>query len=267
MSDIYEQFLEDWFTHAKERLQESINLTEINKKVTDLKKCFYNYAQAFAYTLFAEDKVEITYTPIDSEDEFEIQEYTGHKAFEHFFKSSDANPASQKLLDAKRSACPLRRNIKDVYSFMHKSFQDYFAANYLFILIYDRYRNIKEQQNKDKNVFKDILNNLTHANHKKLIYVLDALNKQYLTEERLILRFLAEILEKLPFEEKEALSEEFLLPMIQYSAKNKNYAKAASSIISILNATKVTMSGWDLRRVSIPKADLSRGYFTSNQFY
>ena len=102
---IYECFMDHWFAKQELRLMES---SEISTKWQAI-GAFRDFSRKIALILLSKREIEI-----------KIRE---DKLWGAYF--SDTNPDMVRA----RNGCPLRRENDDQYSFIHKSFLEYFAAN------------------------------------------------------------------------------------------------------------------------------------------
>ncbi|MBF0607650.1 MAG: metallophosphoesterase [Magnetococcales bacterium] len=141
---IYTKFITEWFE------KEIIKVQMFRKKTCRI-SYFFKYAEKLAFEMFLEGVTQIKLPEDDPFDEDEPVKCLLHE----LLTSEDSNYAKF------RSGCPIQRVKDDTFTFMHKSYQEYFAARRL-------QRAISEGSN-------------------------GALNDKLLTEESAIIAFLSEM--------------------------------------------------------------------------
>lgn len=206
---LYAAFIQQWFGHQEVRL--TTFLGEL--PASDIQATFQNFAARLAFEMFQRSSVSIA------------QDSAPTSPWQRFF-APDAGDIFQARL-----ACPLKTE-GQAYSFIHKSFFEYFVADYLWRAL--------------------IAQGAISSN------ALEVWNHRYLTEEPGILAFLAE---RLTHASNRVELEDRLLEMVLASRNNPRVAKAASSAITLLNQVHFAfyrrVPNKDLTHIHIPYADLS----------
>ncbi len=103
--ELYEVFMEDWFKSNKTKLEATLG-----RPVPHILQAFEEFSQELAFTMYQQSKVVISRNDID--------------AWSRFFDPSNDETTRARL------GCPLRRSSDD-YSFIHKSFYEYFLAKHV----------------------------------------------------------------------------------------------------------------------------------------
>jgi hypothetical protein len=105
--ELYEVFMTDWFKSNEARLAATLG-----KLVPHIRPIFEQFSQSLAFTMYEQGKVVISRSDKD--------------AWSKFF-----DPCNEETTRA-RLGCPLRRSGDD-YSFIHKSFYEYFLAKHVLL--------------------------------------------------------------------------------------------------------------------------------------
>ncbi len=108
---IYTKFITEWFE------KEIIRVQMFRKKTCRI-SYFFKYAEKLAFEMFLEGVTQIKLPEDDPFDEDEPVKCLLHE----LLTSEDSNYAKF------RSGCPIQRVKDDTFTFMHKSYQEYFAA-------------------------------------------------------------------------------------------------------------------------------------------
>ncbi|MBF0606246.1 MAG: pentapeptide repeat-containing protein [Magnetococcales bacterium] len=116
-NSIYTKFITEWFEKERERLK---NIIKFLKGSFDIDH-FFEFAETLAFEMFMEGKIQI-----------ELPKKS------LFGKSKEQDSLIYKLLTSDdpeyakfRSGCPIRRVKDSTFTFMHKSYQEYFVARRL----------------------------------------------------------------------------------------------------------------------------------------
>jgi WD40 repeat protein len=205
--EIYSAFMQQWFVREEVFLAQKIGLSPSR----DVKREFRVFAQRLALNMFQAKAVKITYSPPG--DANEAATHPWHAFFSH----DDAHTVQC------RRACPLRRIGKHQYSFVHKSFLEYFVAEALWTAI-------------------------AHLPH-----TADQLTTRLWPEESAIVHFLAERLNAMP---DKAAHIERLFEVVKSSRNKAANSRKAANAITLLNMARVSFSGMDLHGIKIEGANL-----------
>ncbi|KJU85826.1 repeat-containing protein [Candidatus Magnetobacterium bavaricum] len=192
---IYSEFIRQWFEKERVRLKS----TEDH---------FFEFAEVLAFEMFIEGKIQTELPEKSLFGKKKAQESLLYK----LLTSEDDNYAKF------RSGCPIQRVKDGTFTFMHKSYQEYFAARWI--------KRAISEGSED---------------------AIDALNRRLLTGESAIIAFLSEMVG----------DNGALLNILKESKTNSAIETAASNAATILNARRFCFSGHDLSGVRIPGADLS----------
>lgn len=209
---IYERFMEHWFAKQEMRLSQSSGHSNEWEAV----KSFREFSGKVALILHSKREVEI--------------KVKGDQLWEGYF--SDNNPEVAKA----RNGCPLRRQNDHQYSFIHKSFLEYFAAKSILDIIIDE--------------------NLALSGVVKLTPAM-------ITQDPGVIAFFKDAFILDP------LLEEKCFKKIEESRENSAptlIAATATNAITLLNAINYDFSNKDLNRIKIPNANLSHGSFEGTNF-
>ncbi len=216
--NIYQVFMHYWFAKQKERIAQSFALKKMVCPL-DIEESFLNYAKKLAFTMFSHKKIEVEYKKISSKF---VKPTTDYQIWEKFFTNKDEDAILA------RNACPIKRTGDYRYSFIHKSFQEYFVAEF----------------------FCDELQEL--IKNPQLLTKESYLNQRLLPEEPSIIEFMVDYLNNLP-EEKAEIMKQQLINIVKASngKENKVLGIASANAITILNYARVSLSGEDFSDVCI----------------
>ena len=199
---LYQAFMQQWFNRHRDRLSQHLGQA-INKSICER---FLTYSEDLAFELFKANCLELDYAP-------------GQVPWDRFFSQSDTESIYL------RSGCPLRR-IGNRYSFIHKSFLEFFVAQFI----------------------------LRHCDNPQLSTELTvSLDHRALTDEPQIILFLqqAHHAQKTPPAFAMCL-EAIVLASVQQPA----IATASSNAASLLNGCDVNLTQKKWAGVQLPGADL-----------
>jgi WD40 repeat protein len=202
---IYQSFMLYWFVKHERRLRENVGISTSG----DLLAAFKNFSTQLAFEMHKRDKVEVTYQSSSRDTQ----------TWERFFTDQDEETVQA------RSGCPLRR-IGDRYSFVHKSFLEYFAARYMV----DAFTNRSAHEH-------------THIEPKDIV------------KSPAVVEFLQSIFKADPTLKAR------LFDYINSSKEDSSAASIAANAITLLTVIKIPFSGMDLRKIKIPYAILDGGIF------
>jgi WD40 repeat protein len=205
---LYKIFIKQWFNNNEKRL------VVILKLVEQMQEKFNIFSKKLAFDMYNQNKLEM--------DEKDVSDLRA------FFDSNDvgANKAQQ--------ACPLRK-VNESYSFIHRSFLEYFVADVLW-----------EHKDSEESFF-------------------EKWSTRNVTQEPEIINFLVDCFELLDLDSKNFWQQKF----INYIKKSKigsGYNNAAAGAMSFLNKLQFPFSNEDLSGLDISGADLSYGVFDSTNF-
>ncbi|ETO13712.1 peptidase C14, caspase catalytic subunit p20 [Reticulomyxa filosa] len=139
----------------------------------------------------------------------------------------------------------LRRIGDNKYQFLHKSCQEYYAAQKIIFDI------IRISNSADNEQFETYAKNL-------------CINFKLLNEELGIIQFIAErIRDTQPIYMR---LQSLLFQVIEVSKRNKNFSIAAANAVTVLNSANVNMCNKNWKNVSIPHAILNHAYLEGTDF-
>ena len=237
-AQLYQAFSDEWFENEVTKLE---NVSNVEDRKKD-KREFEAYSQELAFTMLMHDTQVATEPDIvetkeeeekddyvDSEDEKELNSMQGNQAqqptdpriWKQFFAGKKAKMSLQ--------GSPLRRVGEKKYMFIHKSYQEFFAAAKIVAEILRR-----DKLKGYKNYF---------VNHGEKY----AINRKLLLEEVPIIRFIGDQLQKK--DKKGNTLQAYLFRIILASKKNKKLAMAANNSMTILNAAGCSFAGKDLSEI------------------
>lgn len=199
--DLYEAFMAQWFERNRVRLSQNLG------QLVSPAQCagFLTYSQDLAFALFKAEQIQIDYAP-------------GQAPWDRFF--SDSSPEIIQL----RSGCPLRRAGQQ-YSFIHKSFYEFFLAQ----------RIVRLASTQDKPA------------------LITYLSVRSFTQEPQVLLFLSQARQAGRLNETAV---DTLLAVVTDSAKQPTIAQASANAATILNACQVSLSCQQWQGIQLPGADL-----------
>ena len=222
--NLYEVFVSQWFEQQKERIMRfHSNSIPQGWSEVKIKEVYGEYSEDLAWTMFLED------TQV-------IQRGDGTVAnaskFDQFFDDSKSE------IQYGLKGSPLRRVGQRDYSFIHKSFQEYFAVQ-------------------------GIINELKYGLDKKgrNVAIQDRLttsyklNQKLLNAEPAILDFMVDAMK-----DDENLKKK-LWEVLLLSKQREEMSVAAANAITILNRARESFSRKDLSKVKIRGANLDHGNF------
>lgn len=225
--DIYQAFMLYWFMKEEERIEESLK-SDPKFKRFDIKKSFEGYAEQLAYEMFIQKTLQVIYEEAADEWSGVDTDVNASSTWQRFFNSE--KPETVRA----RQACPLRRIGNNCWSFVHKSFQEYFIARHLW----------KE------------LEKLTAKS--SILNVKSCINQRLLSEEPAVIEFIVNFTNSLPPEKANDIKQQLINIVKASKGKdNKALGIASANAITILVYAKVPLSGEDFSDVCIKGADLS----------
>ena len=210
---LYQAFMQQWFERNRARLSQNLSMA-ISETICER---FLIYSEDLAFELFKAKQIDVDYAP-------------GQAPWDRFFSQLDEESIQL------RSGCPLRR-VGNQYSFIHKSFFEFFVAQK--ILRQAKVLGEIQEETLPITVVQPLI---------------DVLIVRLLTEERQIINFLHQATQakQLP-----PAFIPFLFSTVQHSANLPTIATASSNAATILNACEVQLTYQNWSRVQLPQADLS----------
>ena len=217
---LYEAFIEQWFKNNRDRLVEVLGTLQIQVS-------FYEYSKNLAFVMYEQNRLEL-----NKEDT---------SVWSQFF-----NPNNEKINQA-RLGCPLRK-IGETYSFIHRSFLEYFVAKHLW----------------------EHLDSESHF--------LAQWNVRNLTEEPEIINFLADLFNSgfkdkrslqigdLNFADKVSLQRHCINYVKNCRSNPAYYSKAVAGAMSFLNAVHTSFSGEDFSKLDLTGANLCGAILDGTDF-
>ena len=272
-AQLYAAFSEQWFENEFNRLQQTTH-TKLSK--TKIKQGFESYSKDLGFTMFIEKEQILKITEIEEEaQKKEILEDSAYESLDEEDgkeeepasdgEDSDETPTTKSQIwkeffqgeeaQMNLQGSPLRRVGPNQYMFIHKSYQEYFAAEKMVQEILDFA--IKPRKNE----------NLAKTFQKKFAKKIPdfSLNKKLLNDEPLIIRFIADRLEA---GGQYTNLKERLYRILKASKRIQNIHIAAANAITILNASGESFADKNLQGIDIrgallthafmPRANLSR---------
>lgn len=216
---IYKCFMDHWFAKQERRLIKSSGVPE----KWDAIRAFRNFSKKVALILHMKKEVEIS--------------VKDDKLWVPYFMNDDTN------IIRERSGCPLKRLRDHQYSFIHKSFQEYFAA--------------------------EAIQEIITSDCNDLSRLIKPLVPSMITQDLGVVSFLSDML---------VLNEDFKSKCLKRIDKSRDIhqksnnlenpiAIAAANAATLLNIGNYDFSGnKDFRGVCIPGANLSNGSFEGFDF-
>ncbi len=225
---IYSEFIKQWFMREGERsnLEDDINSEDY----------FSEFSRELAIQMFIENDLDIKYQPrkgIVTERDRPPANVSHQNKWHKFFEREDFEKIR------KLSGCPVRY-FNGCYSFIHKSFFEYFVAKYFYCEL-----------------------GLNRSHEHQLFQpekVMDFnFNKKLIREEPSIVSFLAEMIQH----NKKNHSQ--LLEIVYLSRERPQISIAAANAITVVSRVR-SLSGEDLRNVNICGADIRGAILFRTQF-
>jgi len=247
-ADIYEQFINKWVDRAEGRvIEQNRELLFDKDEYSSFKDSFYDFVEKLAFQMLlhgTKGKIltEVQY-PLASK-----SKATGARARRKAARVRKAHNSDAiwiKFFSAEegivqhRAACPLRC-VEHKYSFFHRSFLEYFIADYVYRKdIHNEEVDEELDELADYRAF--IIDTLSEIDPKDQLQS----NRELLVEEPSVLAFLAD---KVRYQK--ALQDR-LFEIVYASRNNENITIAAANAISILNAARIPFSLMDLSGIRI----------------
>jgi ankyrin repeat protein/uncharacterized protein YjbI with pentapeptide repeats/WD40 repeat protein len=237
-TQIYSKFTEEWFAKELLRLPEEarrkLGSDDGTKHITDIFQ-LYSRKLAFAMlehgTLVAE--LPRTVHKIDRKTMAMVTISEGEWK-EHFYAEDKDTQANLKIA---LLGSPLRRLEADRYSFIHKSFQEYFAALNMYEIMLELAQVSGEDAQRHFITGEACLNGfLLHQ------------------KDRATLQFMAE---RVNASDTGKRFQEVLFKIVSLSRHHPEITHAAANAITILNAARIPFSGMDFNHIYIAGADLT----------
>ena len=238
---VYDTFIAKWFGRALDKIKECSGVAD-DCTITS----FADYAERLAFAMYQQDVSEVYYQPPAAQGRRRRRQV--NYDWSEFF--SNDTPAVVR----QRSACPLRLSGDDRYSFIHKSFMEYFCATHIY----------NDLQLKEFSTLEDVYSKRSPVDVSGEDFTENTLgelqtlainernkHQKLLTAEPGILQFLRDKITG------DTLVQSRLLQIVQLSRDNPSVATAAAHVMTVLNYARVSFSGLDLSAIHIPDADLS----------
>lgn len=244
--ELYDCFTKSWFERQRKKLYDNGLIDKI--WANTIVKDFQNYCQQLANFLWQQNENNLKYEYIRNETKSKLvgiasnisakPEESDANILDLFFSPTGKfNGDNKKPLKLIRQGALLRISDGNIYSFLHHSLLEYFAAKKLF----------------------------TSASTKARIALGSELNSQLLTTDLAIIRLGADIIKK-GRRIKDQNFELSLWEVIEESKHEKRLQTAAANAATILVAANVSFADKDLKRARISGANLSGGNFEGTDF-
>ena len=255
-SQLYATFSEKWFENEASRLKDSPQEHLPSKK--ELRAAFETYSQNLAFVMFLED-AQVAKKPSGKGPvlpDLNLEEYSddsdegeeslgqgginsaGDEIWREFFEGGQEH--SEVSVQMRLRGSPLRRVGDGEYMFIHKSYQEYFAAEKIVKEILE----IKDEIGERK--FRSYFRKTKGED--------SFINKKLLNDEPAIIQFIADRVRE---GGKYGPLQECLLKIVKGSKKSEGIRVAAANAMTILNTANVSFSGLDLGgiRVAVQSED------------
>jgi WD40 repeat protein/tetratricopeptide (TPR) repeat protein len=211
MADVYQEFMRQWF------IREEVNLHrravfDVFEDITQ--ESFEDFSEDLAFEMFCAGVTEVRY-----------KSYASVRRRKNKWDTFFAPQGTQEMLAIIRRGCPLKRDDEALYSFIHKSCQEYFIAKKLF----------EEAISEDEEITKD-----------------SAINKKLIVKESAIIDFMVDMLSK----DREKYCQK-LLDIVLKTREDREIGIAGANAITILNAARFCFSGLDLSETKVSGANLT----------
>ena len=272
-AQVYQVFSDQWFQYEINRLGQ---IKKFSKNPKKLKEKLERYCGALAFEMLMQNTQTLTEEDeIDNED-IDMSDAQCHRLREiqrerpHFFKKNNKRKDEvwrlfledeEALLCLNRS--PLQRVGENQFAFLHKSFQEYFAARHIVKNLFEMDRPNYRRQCTFQEWFENLCSvyqeearaSALSTIKERRAYEISCppLNQKLLHSQPAIIHFIVDILHD---EKKAANLPTFFFEIIEASKKNKDVVIASANAITILNAAGFSFAEKAWAGIRIPGANL-----------
>ncbi|ETO09924.1 NB-ARC domain-containing protein, partial [Reticulomyxa filosa] len=225
-AQVYQVFNDQWINNHAQNIILKLKELKVQMSINKLKSVLERYCLDLGFDMFFEEKQIITELNMDV-DVNDFQNVDVDKWQRYFNGDSIAKYVLRKVGDNK-------------YQFLHKSCQEYYAAQ-------------------------KILFNIISWNDNNQLYINQLyINQKLLNTELSIIQFIADRI----YDQSQQFSHliQKLFQIIQLSKNNPNISIAAANAATILNAANVSMSYQNWDNICIPHAILDKAFLEGTTF-